>query len=34
VASDAHVIDTSHLDIEGVVAHIAGILKGSGIPAE
>ena len=34
VASDAHVIDTSHLDIEGVVGHIAGILKGSGIPAE
>ena len=34
VASDAHVIDTSHLDIEGVVARIAGILKGSGIPAE
>lgn len=34
VASDAHVIDTSHLDIEGVVSHIAGILKGSGIPAE
>lgn len=34
VASDAHVIDTSHLDIEGVVAHIADILKGSGIPAE
>ena len=34
VASDAHVIDTSHLDIEGVVAHIACILKGSGIPAE
>jgi cytidylate kinase len=34
VASDAHVIDTSHLDIEGVVAHIAGILKGSGIPTE
>jgi cytidylate kinase len=34
VASDAHVIDTSHLDIEGVVGHIAGILLGSGIPAE
>ena len=34
VASDAHVIDTSHLDIEGVVGHVAGILKGSGIPAE
>lgn len=34
VATDAHVIDTSHLDIEGVVAHIAGILKGSGIPEE
>lgn len=34
VAADANVIDTSHLDIEGVVAHIAGILKGSGIPAE
>jgi cytidylate kinase len=34
VASDAHVIDTSHLDIEGVVAHIAGILKRSGIPTE
>jgi cytidylate kinase len=34
VASDAHVIDTSHLDIEGVVAHIVGILKDSGIPAE
>ncbi|MFZ9963679.1 MAG: (d)CMP kinase [Terrimicrobiaceae bacterium] len=34
VASDAHVIDTSHLDIEGVVERIAGILKKSGIPAE
>ena len=34
VASDAHVIDTSHLDIEGVMGHVAGILKGSGIPAE
>ncbi len=34
VASDAHVIDTSHLDIEGVVERIAAILKKSGIPAE
>lgn len=34
VAADAHVVDTSHLDIEGVVERIAGILKKSGIPAE
>jgi cytidylate kinase len=34
VASDAHVVDTSHLDIEGVVEQIAGILKKAGIPAE
>jgi cytidylate kinase len=34
VASDAHVVDTSHLDIEGVVERIAGILKKSGIPSE
>jgi len=34
VASDAHVVDTSHLDIEGVVERIAGILKKAGIPAE
>ena len=34
VAADAHVIDTSHLDIEGVVERIFGILKKSGIPAE
>jgi cytidylate kinase len=32
VASDAHVVDTSHLDIEGVVERMAGILKKAGIP--
>ena len=34
VASDAHVVDTSHLDIEVVVERIAGILKKTGIPVE
>lgn len=34
VASDAHVVDTSHLTLEGVVEKIAAILKKSGIPAE
>jgi cytidylate kinase len=34
IASDAHVVDTSHLTLEGVVDQIAAILKKSGIPAE
>jgi cytidylate kinase len=34
VAADAHVVDTSHLTLEGVVEKIAEILKKSGIPAE
>jgi cytidylate kinase len=34
VAPDAHVVDTSHLTLEGVVEKIAEILKKSGIPAE
>jgi len=34
VAPDAHVVDTSHLTLEGVVEKIAAILKNSGIPAE
>jgi cytidylate kinase len=34
VAADAHVVDTSHLTLEGVVEKIAAILKNSGIPAE
>jgi cytidylate kinase len=34
IASDAHVVDTSHLTLEGVVEKIASFLKKSGIPAE
>jgi len=34
IAADAHVVDTSHLTLEGVVDQIAAILKKSGIPAE
>ena len=34
IAPDAHVVDTSHLTLEGVVDKIASILKKSGIPAE